>query len=448
MADKAQGITKITIQGFKSLYDETSVEIRPLTLLAGANSSGKSSIMQPLLLMKQTLEAEYATEAFVLEGSHVKFSKVEQFTNEPFVNEEVRVRTGLKDNIYVLEIGVELEKIHGFFLMYSVVKEKPVYPMLISYTYPMKYIGLSINSTNEEIIAALGSEIDELRKATQKLSLEDLKWRVIAEKGFMAIALYSDDMKVIDFGDTSLKVFPIGNLKREITNIIHVPGLRGNPQRSYPTTTIDAHFEGTFEPYTASLIHHWAKSGAEEFVRLIEQVRLLGLTSHVTAEFINDAQLQVLVARTMDSEIDDMVSIADVGFGVSQVLPVLVALLVAKPGQLVYLEQPELHLHPRAQTKLAEIIADAAKRGVRVVVETHSSLLLLGVQTLIAENNLNYEDVILHWFKRGEDGKTTVTSVEPDKNGAYGAWPEDFADVELDAQSRYLDAVAKREVVE
>ena len=57
-----------------------------------------------------------------------------------------------------------------------------------------------------------------------------------------------------------------------------------------------------------------------------------------------------------------MVNIADVGFGVSQVLPVLVALIVAEPGQLVYLEQPELHLHPRAQVALARVLADAAKQ--------------------------------------------------------------------------------------
>ena len=74
-----------------------------------------------------------------------------------------------------------------------------------------------------------------------------------------------------------------------------------------------------------------------------------------------------------------MVSIADVGFGVSQVLPVLVALTSREiRDSLVYLEQPELHLHPNAQVALAQMLADAAKRGVRVVAETHSSLLLIG----------------------------------------------------------------------
>ena len=137
-------------------------------------------------------------------------------------------------------------------------------------------------------------------------------------------------------------------------------------------------------------------------------------------------------------------SLADVGFGVSQALPVIVALLIADPGQLVYVEQPELHLHPRAQVALAKLLADAAKRGVRVVVETHSSLLLLGVQTLVAGGKLPPDLVALHWFERGEDGATQVKSRDLDEFGAYGNWPQDFADVELGTHQDYLGAVSKR----
>ena len=143
-------------------------------------------------------------------------------------------------------------------------------------------------------------------------------------------------------------------------------------------------------------------------------------------------------------KLDDLVNIADVGFGVSQVLPVVVALAAAEPGRLVYLEQPELHLHPRAQAALAEVLADAARRGVRVVAETHSSTLLLAVQALVAEGELPTEDVILHWFQRDADGVTRVTSADLDQLGAYGDWPEDFGDVESAVQNRYLDAVESR----
>ena len=120
----------------------------------------------------------------------------------------------------------------------------------------------------------------------------------------------------------------------------------------------------------------------------------------------------------------------------------LVALLVAESGQLVYLEQPELHLHPRAQYELAKILTDAAKRGVRLVVETHSSLLLLMIQTLMAKGDLEPDLVKLHWFSRNpEDGMTAIQSADLDENGAFGDWPEDFGDVELKAEGAYLDAV-------
>jgi predicted ATPase len=119
--------------------------------------------------------------------------------------------------------------------------------------------------------------------------------------------------------------------------------------------------------------------------------------------------------------------------------------LTAEPGQLVYIEQPEIHLHPKAQIAMAQILADAANRGVKVVVETHSSLLLLGIQSLVAESKLTPEIVKLHWFKRRpKDGITEVISADLDEAGAFGDWPEDFADVELREQSRYMDAAELR----
>jgi predicted ATPase len=89
---------------------------------------------------------------------------------------------------------------------------------------------------------------------------------------------------------------------------------------------------------------------------------------------------------------------------------------------------------------MAEVLADAAKRGVRVVVETHSDLLLLGIQTLVAEGYLAPELVKLHWFNRHNDGTTEIRSADSNEAGAFVDWPEDFGVVALEAKSRYLDA--------
>ena len=84
---KREGIASITVGGFKSISQEQSIEIRPLTILAGANSSGKSSIMQPLLLLKQTLEAPYDPGALLLNGPIVKFTSIDQLLSR--VNNEM-----------------------------------------------------------------------------------------------------------------------------------------------------------------------------------------------------------------------------------------------------------------------------------------------------------------------------------------------------------------------
>src|SRR5262249_51269307 len=107
----------------------------------------------------------------------------------------------------------------------------------------------------------------------------------------------------------------------------------------------------------------------------------------------------------------------------------------------------ETHLHPRAQVAMARVLANAANRGVQVVVETHSSLLLLGVQALVAEGRLSPDKVKLHWFSRSEtDGSTTITSADMDEAGRFPGWPEDFDDVTLEAQQHYLDSVERSQV--
>src|SRR6266566_1941940 len=96
--ESSKGITRITVAGFKSIAQEQSIEVRPLTILAGANSSGKSSIMQPLLLLKQTLEATYDPGALLLNGPNVRFTSVDQLLSNKNSDEPV-------DTFY---IGIEV----------------------------------------------------------------------------------------------------------------------------------------------------------------------------------------------------------------------------------------------------------------------------------------------------------------------------------------------------
>jgi len=239
---------------------------------------------------------------------------------------------------------------------------------------------------------------------------------------------------------------PTTKATRLLSEIIHLPSHRGNPERAYRSTAVGGPFAGTFDSYTASVILHWQEERDDRLDQLGEDLCRLGLAWKAEARALDATQIELRVSRLPaggPAGRRDMVNIADVGFGVSQVLPVLVALRMAEPGTLVYVEEPELHLHPRAQVELGRILAEAARRGAQLVVETHSALLLLAVQTLVAEGNLDPDLVALHWFERDERGVTRVTSRDLDQLGAYGDWPEDFWHVHSALEGRFLDAVEK-----
>jgi predicted ATPase len=193
------------------------------------------------------------------------------------------------------------------------------------------------------------------------------------------------------------------------------------------------------------VVAKWQAEDKSRLEALNRALDSLGLTYRIVAKPIAETRVELMVGRLAHAEREsenDLVSVADVGFGVSQTLPVLVALLVAEPGQAVYLEEPEIHLHPRAQSQMAGLLAEAATRGVRVIAETHSSTLLRGIQTLVATGKLAPELVKLHWFTRNpQDGSTDIQSADLDKQGAFGDWPEDFDEVALETEKQYLDAV-------
>jgi len=156
----------------------------------------------------------------------------------------------------------------------------------------------------------------------------------------------------------------------------------------------------------------------------------------------DDSNLEIMV-NWHPGQINEMVSLADVGVGVSQVIPILTALIVAEPRQVVYIEQPEIHLHPKAHIGLVKAILEAANQGVKVIVETHSSTFLLALQTMIAErkaidNSLNHDEIALYWFDREEDGAIKVVPGQLQENGTYGDWPVNFARVTMDLQMRFM----------
>ncbi len=427
-------IAEIQVAGFKSISDEQRIEIRPLTILAGANSSGKSSMMQPLLLLKQTLEVPYDPGPLHLNGPNVKFSQADQLLS----------RIGKRHPSGSFHVGVRLNTGEDGFLASFGKEHRAGFQIeRIEISWSGRTEAFWPDMSHTEIVKTGITKGMELSKLTPE-GYSQGQLKVMRDRCFVGPVWEAKGPNGTDFRH-GLRPGP--RWEEIIPQIIHVPGLRGNPERTWPVAAVGPTYPGTFDKYTASVVLQWMDEGAANLAALNADLRELKLTSGVSAKRLYDVRVELYVGRLPDALPDrpeNQVNIADVGLGVSQTLPVLVALRAAKPPCLVYVEQPETHLHPRAQFALAQVLASAAKRGVRVVVETHSSILLLGVQTLVAEGRLDPDKVKLHWFEREKDGHTIIHHGDLDEAGRFGDWPVDFDDVNLKSESRFLDAAEAR----
>ena len=441
-------ITGLTVEGYKSFGKKQRLQVRPVTLLAGANSSGKSSVMQPLLLLKQTMDAPFDPGPLKIDGPNVVFSRNKQmFTHG--------------DTVSALKIGLECH-------------HKGIFTEEFSHrTVELEFqrategpIGLTREKVSD-VVFQNGSEVCQeinFTEGTVPLSkFEENAWlnqrlknypfiqdssigqgRVVRARCFLDLEMDVED----EYGRSTIYQSLSQQLGPSLTNIIYIPGLRDPASvRSYPLMPVAGRFPGPMHSYLASIIYHWGQ-GSDPWYALEQDLRALGLAMKVAVEAVDDTALEILIDRYHPGKSlyqPDLVSLADVGLGLSQIMPVLAALRVAQSHHLVVMEQPELHLHPRGVHKLAEVVVDAVNRGVRIIMETHSELLLLGIQTLIAKGRLDPSQVSLNWFSLDEQGHSRIRQAEIEPDGSFGDWPVDFLDVELSAQRQYLDAVSNHE---
>lgn len=433
-------IEGVSVYGYKSIAKPCAVPLTPLTLLAGANSSGKSSLLQPILLIKQTLEASFDPGPLLLNGPNVKFTSADQlFARRPGQTKPARsfgIRFSLSGERQLELKFKRLSTRLGFDVESTLVTDPELGIANLAISPKLSPVAI-------ETLQTLTSPFAELQRGKAPTG-----WDVSTRRCFLEV------LEVFERGDQRYGLpSPVNDLVQEVealvSRVIHLPGVRGGPVRTHPRTAPGSStYPGQFQDYVASIIYQWQEGDSKlqgKLQGVANDLEELGLTWTVEAVAIDDTRIELRVGRlphVRSGGDEDLLNLADVGLGTSQILPVLVALRVAEPGQLVLLEQPELHLHPRAQSELAGILVRAALRGVRVVAETHSSLLLRGVQTLIARDEIPQDLVGLNWFTRDPStGSSRVATASVDGFGRFGDWPEDFDEVTLQADKDYLDAV-------
>lgn len=381
----------------------------------------------------------------LLDGPNVKFTSLDQmFSKRSGENIRASFSVGFE-----VEDGAVLTVAYGRGTSSGVEVRSTILALSTGNSVSVKIGKKLTNAESKLLIEAMpdGGPGKELIKSDRI----PYSWDVTSSRCFPDVELVGE----FKLGDKESRFLPVANfplqdyIKRTIADLIHIQGLRGNPERTYSANArVIKRFQGLFTDYVASVLQQWQDDRSDKLEYLGSDLRELGLSWKVRTSRVHDTQVEIKVGRLLASAqggAHDLVNLADVGIGVSQVLPFLVALRAAKKGQVVFVEQPEIHLHPKAQYALVGIIVDAMQRGVKVWLETHSSAILRGFQTKVAEGYIDPKKIALNWFSRDSaTGGTSVEIAQPNDKGQYGNWPVDFDETNLSIERAYLDAVAKK----
>lgn len=441
-------LTKLRLKNVKIWRDELwepGVELAPISLFLGPNSAGKTSILQMPLLLKQTFESPDRNLDLNLGGQQpTDFVDLGSFESVVHGHDESKV----------LGLGVSFK-----------LGESPATRELVDY---------------EATFAAQGGA-PTLQKLKLKTKTAGKKWRVFAAErqskgGYLLEApgyvprtvagrldakrSFQPERALAFAADAVAELGPIGaeiqdlalRVRQAFVQIAYLGPLRERPERSYLWSGVEPGELGKRGEYAvhallASDNTRKRPKENEEGGRqwLIKQVshwlKRLGVADELRLERQGRSRHYELMVVTGDQR----ANIVDVGFGISQVLPMIVLSYIVPRGTTIIAEQPEIHLHPRAQGGLAELMTQVAKtRDVQFLVETHSEHLFRRLQTLVADEKLTPAECALYFVDRAPGGRPELNRLELSAFGKIANWPQHFFGDAIGETERQTRLMLKR----
>lgn len=419
-------ITCLRAENFKSWKDTGDLHLGRLTGLFGTNSSGKTSILQILPLLKQTAENSdrnrvlhtgvvdspvyLGTLLDILHGHRRDAALRFSFTWDISANP---VSTGVPSLSERLFNAREMT----FRTSIIVNEEKPTVEFF-DYDFAGQHVGMRRESGVEEIykLTHSGDRVEKEFMRNPKFLRSTVK-----SYGFPPEAReYSKDTTLLN------------SLQLAFENLfegVHYLGpLRSHPMRVYEwggERPADAGWDGE-DAIAALLAPRKELTGrAEAVMTILEWLRIMKLADSFALKAVDDSRT-LYQFRIKTTSAATEVLLPDVGFGVSQILPVLVNCAILPEGSTLLLEQPEIHLHPFAQAALADVLIDAIRnRDLQIIVESHSEHLLRRIQHRIAREVIHPDDVALY-FCQVENGSSAIEELDVDAYGNIKNWPTDF----------------------
>lgn len=432
-------LTKIGLENFKS-WQKLEIDLAPITILFGTNSSGKTSVLQALLLLKQTVNSFDRKQHINFGGGerdYVDFGSYQDLVyGHDDLNKQIKVLLdwNLETQGRTIQYEINWQEINDEIVISRLRYQTPQnWIKKIDVSFPHKILIYPIENYQDrqyEITFHLGNNEEKRLQPTNVESCYMIK----------PIPLESTSSAVV------ASVF-LGNFVREfellITKINYLGPLRQHPERYYQWT---GSVPGLIEPDGGNTIQTLIASEKQQndvLQNVAKWVVKLGLVDDLKLATPNDRFYEPKIV------IDEMESaLVDVGFGVSQVLPVITMLLSAPEGSIILLEQPELHLHPNAQMVLADLMLYVAEeRNLQLIVESHSEHLLRRLQRRIAEveqDFANPDNIKMYFCESGKDG-STIRDVEVDEYGQIANWPPNFfGDISGDLDAMTQAALNRR----
>lgn len=416
-------LTHLKLTNFKAWRNTGQLGLAPLTLLFGTNSSGKSSLIQSMLLLRQTMRSTNphvdlnfgradASDSAVL-GVFADVLCQHAEPTEVVKGKQIGIELGWKGARDTDEAGV------------------------FSAVYGEGDGGSAVLEWLRLGRGGQGFGVQRAKRSSYKLFVWDRVRAIGTSPAFrprQSFAVSDAATKVL--GKRAAQVVAAGQaMVEELGRIAYLGPVRRLAQRDYvwtghPPGAIGDDGAGAIDALIASSMARAAarRRGLQQSAggQLVEDaarwLSRMGLADGLEASRLGQsARYELHVVANGSAS-----NLKDVGVGVSQVLPVIVAALFAQPGDIVIVEEPESHLHPMAQTQLAELFIQVSRdKGVQFIIESHSEHLLLRLQRRVAERVLQAEAVAMYFLKKRE-GRASIERLQMNEAGDIANWPEHF----------------------
>lgn len=435
-------LTELRIQNFKAWRDTGKVRLAPLTVIFGANSAGKSSLGHLLLALKQTALLTDRKRALHLgdAGSQIDLGTFKDclYGHDLEAQLKFQLKWRLPQSVELSNPLDEHEQYSGDSMrLRSVIRaDRNDQPQTEQFRYQLL--------DGDDATLTVRHWLDDKNKPQLKTNPMNLvmklgrKWPIEPPDKFYRFS----DVTLARYQNADvLAEFPL-RLERLLAGITYLGPLREPPRRTYSwagDTVPDVGQRG--ELAIAALLaarqegrklNRGPKRHHASFDKFIAGwLQDLGVIDQFEVRQLGKGRKEYEVLVKTSKKAPE-VKLTDVGFGVSQVLPALVQAFYAQPDSTVWMEQPEIHLHPRVQANLADAFISAVQsnqdsrpRNVQLIIESHSEAFLLRLQRRVAEGVIGPEDVAIYFVRQSHEG-VSLEALRLDMLGEIENWPDNF----------------------